>query len=105
MLLVLFVFFLMRRRPPRSTRADILVPSTTLFRAAAALSNIKAGKLRVLATATPERLALLPNVPTMDEAGVKNFTAYAWQGVVGPAGLPQAIVDKDRKSTRLNSSH
>src|SRR3546814_4010486 len=44
---------------------------------AAALSNIKAGKLRVLATATPERLALLPNVPTMDEAGVKNFTAYA----------------------------
>jgi len=61
---------------------------------AAALSNIKAGKLRVLATATPERLALLPDVPTMAQAGVKNFTAYAWQGVVGPAGMPQAVVRK-----------
>lgn len=51
---------------------------------AAALSNIKAGKLRVLAVATPKRIDLLPEVPTMAEAGVKSFHAYAWQGMVGP---------------------
>ncbi|SHH42710.1 Bug family tripartite tricarboxylate transporter substrate binding protein [Pollutimonas bauzanensis] len=61
---------------------------------AAALSNIKAGKLRVLAVATPERLALLPDVPTMAEAGVKDFNAYAWQGLVGPAGMPEDAVDR-----------
>ncbi|MGB6103185.1 MAG: tripartite tricarboxylate transporter substrate binding protein [Pusillimonas sp.] len=61
---------------------------------AAAASNIKAGKLRVLAVATPERLATLPDVPTMAEAGVQDFTAYAWQGLVGPAGLPTEVVDK-----------
>jgi tripartite-type tricarboxylate transporter receptor subunit TctC len=61
---------------------------------AAGLPNVKAGKLRVLGTATPERLPILPNVPTMAEQGVKDFTAYAWQGVVGPAGLPDAVVKK-----------
>lgn len=61
---------------------------------AAALSNIKAGKLRVLAVATPERLGLLPDVPTMAEAGVKDFNAYAWQGLVGPAGIPDDVVKK-----------
>lgn len=61
---------------------------------ASALANIKAGKLRVLAVATPERIALLPQVPTMAEAGVQNFTAYAWQGLVGPADLPGEVVDK-----------
>lgn len=61
---------------------------------ASALSNIKAGKLRVLAVATPERIALLPDVPTMAQAGVKGFTAYAWQGMVSPAGLPAEVVSK-----------
>jgi tripartite-type tricarboxylate transporter receptor subunit TctC len=61
---------------------------------AAALSNIKAGKLRVLAVATPERLELLPDTPTMAEAGVKDFTAYAWQGLVGPADMSIDVVAK-----------
>lgn len=61
---------------------------------AASYSNIKAGKIRVLAVATPQRVALLPNVPTMAESGVKNFTAYAWQGLVGPANLPPEVVAK-----------
>lgn len=60
----------------------------------AGLPNVKAGKLRVLASATPERLAALPEAPTMAEKGYKDFTAYAWQGLVGPAGMPQAVVDK-----------
>ncbi|WKK17397.1 tripartite tricarboxylate transporter substrate binding protein [Achromobacter insolitus] len=61
---------------------------------AAGLPNVKAGKLRVLAAATPERVAALPDVPTMAEQGVPNFTAYAWQGLVGPAGLPEPVVKK-----------
>lgn len=61
---------------------------------AVALSNVKAGKLRVLAVATPERLATLPDVPTMAEAGVQDFTAYAWQGLVGPDGMPADVVNK-----------
>ena len=44
---------------------------------AAGLPNVKAGKLRVLAAATPERVAVLPDAPTMAEQGVANFTAYA----------------------------
>ena len=59
------------------------------------LPNIQAGKVRVLAVAVPERLAnVLPDVPTMSEGGVDDFVAYAWQGMVGPAGLPQEVVDK-----------
>lgn len=61
---------------------------------ASGLPNVKAGKLRVLAAATPERLSVLPDTPTMAEQGVANFTAYAWQGLVGPAGLPEAVVKK-----------
>uniref|UniRef100_UPI001F13239F Bug family tripartite tricarboxylate transporter substrate binding protein n=2 Tax=Alcaligenaceae TaxID=506 RepID=UPI001F13239F len=59
-----------------------------------ALPNIKAGKLRILATATPQRLRDLPDVPTMAEQGVKDYTVYSWQGVVGPKGLPEAVTKK-----------
>ncbi|WP_198971827.1 Bug family tripartite tricarboxylate transporter substrate binding protein [Xylophilus sp. ASV27] len=61
------------------------------------LSAIKAGKIRVLAVATPQRLALLPDVPTMAEAGVPGFEAYAWQGFVGPAKLPAPVVARLNK--------
>ncbi|HLU04711.1 MAG TPA: tripartite tricarboxylate transporter substrate binding protein [Advenella sp.] len=66
------------------------------------LPNIKAGKVRVLAVTVPERLALLPDVPTMAQEGVGDFVAYAWQGLVGPAGMPDEIVkklDADLKAT------
>ncbi|KAF1046295.1 Bug family tripartite tricarboxylate transporter substrate binding protein [Xylophilus sp.] len=56
------------------------------------LSAIRAGKVRVLAVATPQRLAILPDVPTIAEAGVPGFEAYAWQGLVGPANLPAPVV-------------
>ncbi|MFY1855589.1 Bug family tripartite tricarboxylate transporter substrate binding protein [Achromobacter xylosoxidans] len=59
-----------------------------------ALPNIKAGKLRILATATPQQLKDLPDVPTMAEQGVKDYTVYSWQGVVGPKGLPEAVTKK-----------
>lgn len=62
------------------------------------LSMIRAGKIRVLAVATPKRLAVLPDVPTMAEAGVPGFEAYAWQGLVGPAKLPGAVVERLNKA-------
>ncbi len=63
---------------------------------AAGQQNVVAGKLRALGVATPKRLGALPNVPTVAEGGVAGFEAYAWQGVVAPAGTPKAVV------TRLN---
>ena len=55
---------------------------------------IKAGKLRVLAVASPKRIAALPNVPTFAEQGVAQFEAWAWQGLTVPAGTPKEIIAK-----------
>ena len=60
----------------------------------AALSAIKGGKLRALAVTTAKRNPMLPDVPTLSEAGVKNAESALWFGVWGPAGLPPAIVQK-----------
>ena len=64
------------------------------------LELVKSGKIRVLAVATPERLAILPDVPTMAEAGFP-FEAYAWQGFVGPAKMPAAVVERLNKDLVL----
>jgi tripartite-type tricarboxylate transporter receptor subunit TctC len=58
------------------------------------LQHMKAGKLRLLATAMPKRVPQLPSVPTMQEAGVADFVAFAWQGMVVPAATPKAAVQK-----------
>jgi tripartite-type tricarboxylate transporter receptor subunit TctC len=58
------------------------------------LPHIKAGKLRPLAVAAKQRLALLPDVPTAAEAGVKNFEASSWFGIMAPAGTPPDIVGR-----------
>lgn len=58
------------------------------------LAHVKGGKLRALAVATRSRVASLPTVPTMAEAGVANFEAEQWQAVFAPAGTPQAIVQR-----------
>lgn len=57
-------------------------------------SQLNAGKLRALAVAHSERLASMPNVPTMDEAGLKGFTADGWFLAAVPAGTPKPIVDR-----------
>lgn len=57
----------------------------------AVLQHIKAGKLRALAVTGARRAAVLPDVPTMAEAGVKNVDVYSWQAVVAPKGLPPDI--------------
>ena len=58
------------------------------------LPHIKAGKLRPLAVAAKQRLALLPDVPTASEAGVNNFEASSWFGIIAPAGTPPDVVER-----------
>jgi tripartite-type tricarboxylate transporter receptor subunit TctC len=58
------------------------------------LAFIKGGRLRPLAVSSKERSALLPEVPTMAEAGVPNIVVRDWQGVVAPAGTPKPVIDK-----------
>jgi tripartite-type tricarboxylate transporter receptor subunit TctC len=57
------------------------------------LSHIKAGKVRVLATSGAERSNFLPDVPTIDKAGVPGYSTVQWHGIVAPAGTPQRIID------------
>ena len=59
-----------------------------------ALSNVAAGKIRALAVTGSTRYAEMPNVPTLDEAGVKGFDATIWLGLLAPAGTPRDIVMK-----------
>jgi len=61
------------------------------------LPHIKAGKLRALAVTTAKRSAALPDVPTLEEAGMKDFNIGTWFGVLAPAATPKEIVN------RLNS--
>ncbi|MCZ2495851.1 tripartite tricarboxylate transporter substrate binding protein [Xylophilus sp. Kf1] len=59
---------------------------------AAALQHVQSGKLRALAVTSAARLKSLPDVPTMGEAGLKNFVVEQWQAVFAPAGTPAAVV-------------
>ncbi len=56
--------------------------------------QIKAGKLRALAVATPKRIAALPDLPTVAEAGVPGYEVLLWYGMVAPAGTPKEIITK-----------
>jgi tripartite-type tricarboxylate transporter receptor subunit TctC len=57
-----------------------------------ALPHIKAGRLRALALVAPQRSPALPEVPTVAEAGLKDFEVTTWYGVLAPAGTPRPIV-------------
>jgi tripartite-type tricarboxylate transporter receptor subunit TctC len=58
------------------------------------LANIKAGKLRALAITSSKRSPLLPDVPTLEESGIKGATVYSWQAFAAPKGLPADIKAK-----------
>ena len=58
------------------------------------LGHIKAGRLRALAVTGVQRSPQLPQVPTLDESGLKGYSAYVWMGLLAPKGTPQAIIDK-----------
>jgi tripartite-type tricarboxylate transporter receptor subunit TctC len=61
-----------------------------------AIPHVKSGRLRALAVSTTTRSALLPELPTISEAGVKGYSAVSWYATLAPAGTPPAII------TRLN---
>lgn len=60
----------------------------------AAMPQIKAGKLRVLAVTSAKRSQVMPDLPTMAEAGLPGFDVTGWYAVLAPAGTPQPIVNK-----------
>lgn len=57
-----------------------------------ALSHVKAGKVKALAITGTARSPAIPEIPTMAEAGLKDYAAVGWQGVMVPAGTPAAVV-------------
>jgi tripartite-type tricarboxylate transporter receptor subunit TctC len=58
------------------------------------LPQIQAGKIRALAVTSKARLPILPDVPTLNEAGLAGFEALSWQGIFAPAGTPPELVEK-----------
>jgi tripartite-type tricarboxylate transporter receptor subunit TctC len=60
----------------------------------AAMPQVRAGRIRCLATGGDQRSAITPELPTLAESGVPGFRFYGWNGVVAPRGTPRPIVDK-----------
>jgi tripartite-type tricarboxylate transporter receptor subunit TctC len=58
------------------------------------MAQIKAEKIKVYGVTTPKRVPSLPNVPTLDEAGLKGFEVSVWHGLYAPKGTPKAVVEK-----------
>ncbi|HAU56169.1 MAG TPA: MFS transporter, partial [Comamonadaceae bacterium] len=59
-----------------------------------ALQHIKSGRIKVLGVASRQRSAMLPEVPTVAEAGLTDYEAYSWAALFAPAKTPQAVVNK-----------
>ena len=78
---------------------------TAVFALLLLVASLAGVQVRVLAVATPQRLSILPDVPTMAEAGVPGFEAYAWQGFVGPARMPAAVVERLNKDLAAALRH
>lgn len=75
--------------------ADLLfVPATS------AIPFVQSGKVHALAVTSEARLAALPDVPTMAEAGQPRVINYSWANLAGPAGLPEGIVQKLNQATQ-----
>jgi tripartite-type tricarboxylate transporter receptor subunit TctC len=61
---------------------------------AAAMSQIKNGRVKVLATSSPQRLPYLPDVPTFAESGLPGIRVSPWQGILAPARTPRSVIDR-----------
>jgi len=64
-------------------------------------SHIKAGKIKVYGVTTEKRVASLPNVPTMSEAGLPNFVITVWHALYAPKGTPKPIIEKLSKTLQV----
>jgi len=60
--------------------------------AASVIGHIEGGRVRALAVTTLKRTRVLPDLPTMDEGGLKGFDASTWHGLVAPAGTPPQVI-------------
>jgi tripartite-type tricarboxylate transporter receptor subunit TctC len=69
------------------------------------LPHLESGKLRALAVTGPKRLAILPDIPTLAEAGIKDVELNSWWGFVGPAGMPQHLVNTLNAEIRRALAH
>jgi tripartite-type tricarboxylate transporter receptor subunit TctC len=58
------------------------------------IPQAKAGRVRILAVTSKKRSAALPDVPTLDESGLKGFDVYQWTAILGPAKMPKAIINR-----------
>lgn len=70
--------------------------------APSALPHVQAGRLRALATTGPQRLPLLPDVPTLAESGFAGFDVQSWFGLAAPVGTPRAVIE--RLNAELNKA-
>ena len=74
----------------------------SLATAPSAVQNVKSGKIKALGVSTLKRIPALPDVPTISESGLAGYEASGYFGIVGPANLPAAIVNKIHASvTRI----
>ena len=64
------------------------------------LPRIQAGTVRALGITSPTRWAMLPEVPTLSESGMPGFDARTWAGIMGPRGMPRAVVDRLNNEVR-----
>ena len=76
--------------------ADLLAGRVQLMfdNLASALPNIQAGKVRALAVTTLQRSSFLPDLPTLDQSGLKGFDMTTWWGLMAPAQTPQPVVER-----------
>jgi tripartite-type tricarboxylate transporter receptor subunit TctC len=84
-----------------ATLALLANEAQVLMSGSSAVPHIQAGTMRALATAGLRRSSLLPDVPTMAEAGLPGYAAESWLGILAPAKTPRAVID--RLTTELRS--
>ena len=77
-----------------TNEADLMFANPSVF-----LPHIKAGRLRAIAGAGPERIAALPDMPTLRESGYRDFESQSWYGLAAPARTPAAIIALWHKET------
>jgi len=75
---------------------DVIAGQVTMLfdNAPSSLPFVEQGKLRAIAVTSTKRLPNLPDVPTIDESGVKGYESLSWSGIAAPAATPKAVIDK-----------
>jgi tripartite-type tricarboxylate transporter receptor subunit TctC len=73
--------------------------AVTINSVATVVHHVRAGKLRALGVASLRRVAAVPEIPTIDEAGLRGYESVQWSGLWAPAGTPQEIIARLHKET------